>query len=128
MVTRRLSLVALAALVGIACAPGASLAAEAPADVAGRWKGPWISRGSADRGEVDLTLEQRGATVTGELRLSGTRLRLDGPVEGSVEGNTLRFQQPGGQMRGDLTVDGDRMHGLVHGGVLPRTFDLKRQK
>jgi hypothetical protein len=60
-----------------------------PANVAGTWTG-----GSAAGGRTyTMVLKQAGTNVTGTLSGAGT---LDGPIEGTVDGNTLRLRERSG--------------------------------
>ena len=60
-------------------------------------------------------LEQSGARVTGTIRASATARGVGGPVEGSVAGDVLRFQQPDGGLKSEATVNGDEMTGSFVG-------------
>ena len=75
--------------------------------------------GSAGGGDIWLDLRQDGAKVTGELRITGTALRRDGPIEGRVSGNSFTFARVGTatSTTGGLSVSGDSMNGTVFGNV-----------
>ena len=65
-------------------------------------------------GDAWATLQQSGAKVTGDLRLTGTPdLNPGGPVEGTIEGNALAFvwANRNGRARGEFTVQGEEMSG-----------------
>ena len=109
--TRVLSIVILL-VVSLGCASGP--AAPPTVDVTGRWTGAW--RGTVGMGDAWATLQQSGATVTGDLRLTGTPdLNPGGPVEGTVEGDVLTFiwANRNGRARGEFTVKGEQMSGTT---------------
>ena len=98
-------------------APSASVAA--PANVNGTWTGALV--GGAP---VTMQLKQAGPNVTGDLRVGG-RADISGPVEGTVEGNTLRLRERSGFGSAPLlNVRGDQITGIVAG----TTLDLRRAK
>ena len=89
-------------LVAAGCAPKADWieGTLVTVDVSGSW------RGSVEhRGELELDLVQDGAKVTGQGQVSATTFR----VEGTVRGDVLSFQDPGGRLRGEAVVTGDAM-------------------
>src|SRR5262245_7179362 len=96
-------LLALSIVLLAGCAT--SRAVGPPADVNGTWTG-----GSAAGARTyTLVLKQTGAQVTGTLTGAGT---LDGPVEGIVEGNTIRLrEQEGFAETPALMVRGDQITG-----------------
>jgi hypothetical protein len=96
-----------------------SAAAAAPANVNGVWSGYLV--GGAP---VSMTLKQTGTDVKGNLSVGG-RADLDGPVEGVVEGNTLKLRERSGFGSAPLlNVRGDQITGIVAG----TTLDLRRTK
>jgi hypothetical protein len=98
-------------------APSASV--SAPANVNGTWTGALV--GGAP---VTMQLKQAGPNVTGDLRVGG-RADISGPVEGTVEGNTLRLRERSGFGSAPLlSVRGDQITGIVAG----TTLDLRRAK
>src|SRR5262245_9969911 len=82
-------------------------------DVTGRGRGTWSTSagGAAGGGDIWLDLRQDGAKVTGELRITGTALRRDGPIEGRMSGNSFTFARVGTatSTTGVLSVSGDSM-------------------
>jgi hypothetical protein len=89
------------------CAVGVSAAAR-PADVNGNWMGGTVT--AARR--VTMQLRQSGTNVTGTIAGTGV---ADGPVHGTLNGNTLHLsQQSGGAALSPLTVRGD----VIEGGQL----------
>jgi hypothetical protein len=83
-----------------------------PADVNGTWTGG-TSTGSAT---YTLMLKQDGTRVTGTLSGAGT---VDGPVEGAVDGNTIRLREQDGSLGTPaLMVKGDVITGFVRGTTL----------
>ena len=74
-------------------------------DVTGVWRGTIYGGGA-----MELTLQQSGARVNGQVKLSpGTS--YSGPIEGTVSGDTFRFSSQGGEVIGELQVNGDEMTG-----------------
>ena len=92
-------------------------------DMTGVWQGTY-SR-TMGSGTMELTLQQNGAKVTGQARVSSLSA-LDGPIEGNVGGDTFRFRHPRG-LSGELQVNGDEMTGTgtLVGGA---TFTLRWQQ
>jgi len=96
-----------------------SAAAAAPANVNGEWSGFLV--GGAP---VRMSLKQTGTDVKGNLSVGG-RAALDGPVEGIVDGNTLKLRERSGFGSAPLlNVKGDQITGIVGG----TTLDLRRAK
>jgi hypothetical protein len=85
--------------------------------VNGVWRGT-----SAGYVTFTLILEQRGPKVTGRFT-AGTG-RGEGALEGTVEGDVLRFH--GGQLRSEMTVDGDEMSGYGEYGGLTQWLFFRR--
>ena len=95
-------------------------------DVAGRWTGGYSMGGPG--GAVDITLRQTGPRATGHLMLTGFNAQIwSGPVEGTVNGDVLKFGRPDGRLRGEVIVAGDEMAGTVTFGGATRTLTLQRQ-
>ena len=92
-------------------------AAQAP-DVSGSWSGT-TQRGA---GTVRLELKQEGQKVTGTL--SGWSTQDDGPVEGMVEGNTIKLKSKTGTAP-TLNIKGDQITGMTTNSGL---VTLKRAK
>lgn len=83
-----------------------------PADVNGTWTGGTTS-GAAT---YTLMLKQSGTRVTGTLTGAGTS---DGPIEGIVDGNTIKLRDQGGPSETPaLMVKGDVITGFVRGSTL----------
>jgi hypothetical protein len=117
-------------LLASACAPRPDWieATLVTVDVTGRWQGTLAATGGAPVGSVwvELMLEQHGARVTGIMRMYGPSRGFDGPVEGSVAGDVLRFQRGGFQ--GEATMNGDAMTGrFVWRGLTPEGRLLLRR-
>ena len=97
-------------------------------DVTGRWTGSWV--GTTGSGSVELTLQQRGSIVTGDMKVFGPRGA--GPVEGEINGDVLRLRQTNGRWRFDLTVAGDEMTGAANSlgitGSAPLPVKLRRSQ
>ena len=89
-----------------------------PADVNGTWTGG-TSTGATT---YTLMLKQAGTRVTGTLSGAGT---ADGPIEGLVDGNTIKLREQGGPSETPaLMVKGDVITGFVRG----TTLTLRRVK
>ena len=90
------------------------------ADVTGFWTGTW-SAPYMGSGTLDFRLEQKGAAVTGDLiwrgsmegPRAGASLNPTGALKGSVAGRTFSFDRTPSPVKGDLTVEGDVMKGIV---------------
>jgi len=82
--------------------------AQSPADVTGTWTGSTATGAST----LTLVLKQEGKNVTGTLAGAGTE---DGPVTGTVDGNTIRLQNSRGGTP-SLNVKGDQMTGMLSSG------------
>jgi hypothetical protein len=121
VISRVLMLAIFLVASGCAARPDWIEATLVTVEVTGTWRGTLITSGGApvNTTYVELMLDQRGARVTGILRAYGT-LRIDGPVEGTVAGDVLRFQRADGRLQGEATVNGDEMTGrFVLGGFVP---------
>ncbi|HEY7538939.1 MAG TPA: hypothetical protein VIF11_02290 [Methylomirabilota bacterium] len=89
-----------------------------PANVNGTWTGSMAGGAST----YTLVLNQSGTRVTGNLTGAGT---ADGPVEGIVDGNTIKLRDQGGPSETPaLTVKGNQITGFIRG----RTLTLNRMK
>jgi hypothetical protein len=89
-----------------------------PSDVNGTWTGG----SAAGAATYTLVLKQTGTQVTGTLTGSGS---LDGPIEGTVDGNTIRLREAGGPgQTPSLMVKGDQITGWIRG----TTVTLRRVK
>jgi hypothetical protein len=96
-----------------------SAAVAAPADVNGTWTGAVV--GGAP---VTMMLKQTGPNVTGDLRVGG-RADISGPIEGTVDGNTIKLRERSGFGSAPLlNVKGDQITGIVGG----TTLDLRRSR
>ena len=83
--------------------------AEDPDDVTGTWVGTTL-RGTAT---MTMVLKQTGNSVTGTLTGAGT---ADGPIQGIVNGDTIRFRFD--ESYGDtplLNVKGNEITGMLSG-------------
>jgi hypothetical protein len=106
----------LVAFAGCASSTAPSASVPAPANVNGTWTGG--STGTAST--ITLVLKQAGSNVTGTIAGAGT---LDGPIEGTVNGNTIRLKDPTGYGQTPLlNVQGDRITGILQG----RELNLRR--
>ena len=96
-------------------------------DATGRWSGMVLGHGTVG-GRFDMVLRQTGAKVAGDLKLAGgDATLLDGPVEGTIQGDLLKFSRPDGRLRGEAVVAGDQMSGTVIYRGSTRTLRLQRQ-
>jgi hypothetical protein len=110
-------LLALLMVVLAGCASGTTTSSQTPANVDGTWTGGVVGEART----VTMTLKQSGTQVTGNLSGAGT---LDGPIVGTVDGNTIRLREGSGAMGATpmLQVKDDTITGLVGG----RTLNLRR--
>jgi hypothetical protein len=83
--------------------------AQSPTDVSGTWTGSTVRGASA----ITLVLKQDGQKVSGTL--SGAGVDNDGPVTGTVDGNTIRLQSKTGATP-SLNVKGNEISGMLSGG------------
>jgi len=99
----------ITALSGCAAASSPS-ASPGPAD----FSGTWIGGNATGTKDVRMQLQQSGTNVTGTL--AGAGAALDGPIQGTVEGNALRLvQRSGGALPRTLSIRGDLMDGMLDG-------------
>ena len=80
-------------------------------DVTGAWEGTFTRVGAYGPGGIQLTLQQGGAKVTGQLTMSFSMLPGTRPIEGTVNGDVFRFRTADGRVTGELQVNGDEMSG-----------------
>ena len=124
----KVTLILLVALMATAsgCAksksPSASTSSSAsvatPANVTGTWTGSTTTGARV----MTLQLKQTGKDVTGTLAGAGV---LDGPIEGTVDGNTIRLRERSGfGSTPSLNVRGDQITGDLGG----TTLNLRRMQ
>jgi len=123
--------VALVALTVAGCAGGVDSvgpATMAPTvDITGKWVGTWVATSQAlGSGAIEMTLKQAESKYTGNLTITGTLTDPSGFTQGVVSGNEVRVLQPT-SLTGRLTVQGDKMTGLLQ-GVVAANVTLTRQK
>jgi hypothetical protein len=83
-----------------------------PANVTGTWTGSMAGGART----YTLVLNQSGTRVTGTLTGAGT---ADGPIEGIVDGNTVKLREQGGPSETPaLMVKGDQITGWIRGTTL----------
>jgi hypothetical protein len=83
-------------------------------DVRGVWDGTLEGLGVGGGGEIRLELQQKGPTVTGQLRITGRQAGWPmpaGPIEGRLVGDVFTFTDTRQSFTAELTVDGDEMKG-----------------
>jgi len=98
-------------------------------DVSGVWRGR-VSRagGVGDFGGVELTLQQNGAKVTGQITLTSLSSARGSRLEGTVSGDVFTFRTQDGTRSGELQVNGDEMSGM---GTVPGSrarYELSRRE
>jgi hypothetical protein len=78
-------------------------------DVTGVWKGRLTGAGGTGGmgSEMELTLTQRGAKVTGDGRIRAEKMN----IEGIVRGDVFSFSATGGRLSATATVKEDEMSG-----------------
>jgi len=72
-------------------------------------------------GELEMTLAQRGAKVTGNGRLRAQTIG----VEGTVRGDVFTFSDGSGRLRAQATVTGDEMSGEGRTGVSGQPVEFR---
>jgi hypothetical protein len=108
----------IAMLAGCAGSKSPSASVTAPADVNGTWTGSTTTGART----MTMQLKQTGTSVTGTLTGAGT---LDGPIEGTVDGNTIRLRERSGFGSTPLlNVRGD----LITGNLGDTTLNLRRTR
>ncbi len=118
----------LAALGALALLLSPAAVAQKPAAFAGEWE--LTLQGPQGTFTQTLKLEQQGDKVKGTL--SGPRGET--PIEGTVQGNQIRFtvkrQTPQGERTVEYngTLDGDTIKGTMGGGQFSREWTAKRKK
>jgi hypothetical protein len=117
-VTLPLLALLIATVGGCAGSKSPSASVATPANVSGTWTGGTATGAST----VTMVLKQTGTSVTGNLTGAGT---LDGPIEGTVDGNTIRLSERSGYGETPLlNVRGDQITGILRG----TTLTLRRTK
>ena len=104
-----------ATLAGCASAEsqGAQSTGGTPAYVNGTWTGGTIVGASP----IVVVLQQTGNAVTGTL--SGAGANLDGPIEGSVDSNSIRLRQRSGMLENPpLKASCEQISGNLGGTVV----------
>ena len=102
----------IATLAGCASSKSPSASVATPANVNGTWTGGTASGART----ITMILKQTGTTVTGNLTGAGT---ADGPIEGTVDGNTIRLRESSGYGSTPmLNVKGDQITGTLGGTTL----------
>ena len=90
----------------------------------GAWGGPY------DRGGLLLELEQQGSTVKGSVRFTAGQSPalgiVPGPIDGTMTGDVLHFNDARRSLEGELTVRGDEMNGMLVGLFGRRPLSLRR--
>jgi hypothetical protein len=108
-----LLLVGLLTIMLAACAATQSATesgAQSGADLTGTWTGSTVSGARM----ITLVLKQTGDNLTGTLMGAGAN--IDGPVTGTVQGNTVRLRNDRGSTP-LLTVNGDQISGTLSAGT-----------
>ena len=108
----------IATLTGCASSNSPSASIVVPANVDGTWTGS-TTTGSRT---ITMFLKQNGTNVTGTLAGAGV---LDGPIEGTVDGTTIRLKERSGFGATPwLNVQGDQITGDLGGS----TLNLRRSR
>ena len=86
-------------------------------NVSGSWYGAMGGlRMGQGRVDIWLTLKQEGGKITGEFHTSGFQaswVSSEGSLEGTMNGDVLRFNDVRRTFTGELTVSGDEMEGYI---------------
>ena len=105
-----LALLMMVVLAGCASSD-TTASSKTPANVDGTWSGGVVGQART----VTMVLKQSGTQVTGTLSGAGT---LDGPILGTVDGDTIRLRESGAMGATPmLTVKGDTITGIVGGST-----------
>ena len=80
-------------------------------DVTGAWQGTMLREGAFGPFNAALTLQQGGSKVTGQIVISFSSLPGSRPIEGTINGDVLRFRTQDGRITGELQVSEDEMSG-----------------
>ncbi len=75
-------------------------------DLTGRWDGTVANRTGSVTRPVSWSLTQSGTRVTGEAATGAAARRLDGKIEGVVNGDVFNFGIGEASATGTLTIDG----------------------
>ena len=117
-------LVAIALLLMVAGCASAPMAPPA-VNVTGKWLGTWMfDPVSLGGGQVVMDLTQVGASVTGNLLVTGPSINRPTTIQAVVSGNQLILR---GRIAATLTVTGDQMSGTAD-GVVAANVTAQRQK
>jgi outer membrane protein OmpA-like peptidoglycan-associated protein len=103
----------MAAIQGCASGGGRTPVPISTANAAGAWRGEAGVSGVAVPASLRLT--QAGADVTGDLEVRGNP-DLTGPVQGTMQGNSLTLRMLNGMSITPLTVGGDHITGVISVG------------
>ena len=96
-------------------------------DVTGAWRGEFRQAlGSSGGAAIELTLQQSGPKVSGQVNFSPFR-QFSGPIEGTVTGDMFRFRAQRTGVSGELQVNGDEMTGRAATTYGPGTVTVRRQ-
>jgi len=94
-------------------------------DVTGVWRGEFRPAGSNGGATIELSLQQSGPRVSGEIKFSPFTL-FNGLIEGTVSGDTFRFRAQRTGVSGELQVNGDEMIGQAATQYGPGTMTAHR--
>jgi hypothetical protein len=124
---RKVLFLSLLVFAATACASSESMSSMAApsADVTGKWSGQWAYvQATLGSGQIEMTLQQTGAKVSGNMLVTGTPVDRSGAVSALVSGNTFQLVYPTG-ITGWLTVQGDTMSGRID-GMNPANVTMKK--
>jgi hypothetical protein len=124
----RILLLGIVVLSMAGCAATESMPAAPPTvDVTGSWAGQWAyTNASLGGGQINMTVKQAGAKLSGDMQVTGTPMDRSGPVSGLVSGNQIQILYPT-SVTGRLTVQGDTMSGQID-GLNPANMTMKKVK
>lgn len=98
------------------------------ADVSGTWNGSFTGVGSKGLNlSFVAMLEQKGNAVTGTIS-GAIDPSYNGPIQGTVRGNTFSWRQIMGSGSGSVTVSGNEMSGTGTGFYYPGLVALRRSQ
>jgi hypothetical protein len=93
-------------------------------DISGTWEGTWASKSTGGSGTISATLTQSGASVSGNVTVTGSNLlttgTLSGTLSSTLNGTSLKGKITGssGNMDLDLMLAGNKLDGTYTVGTV----------
>lgn len=94
-------------------------------DMSGNWSGSWVSGNGMERGNLSMSLMQKGANLSGTVIIDGSPCFSAGNISGIVNKNNMASAILSGSLRIDFngTMVGNNMNGsyaVINGGACTR--------